>query len=134
MTDNQPFTLKTTRGNKVKTGQYVSHLFGEDRIYDVRVTPLSRRNAAGVLNLTKHLAVWLHQTDSQDESLLAGRLYYDGIGRWSIASYNAQSKPSTAQPRGYREQGTIARCTERVIAEHLSAVEYAEHEPVAVTS
>lgn len=122
---NQPFILTTSRGSRVKTGRIVSHALDQERTYDVRVVPLSRRNAAGVLDSTKHRSVWIRLAGSDQDQSLAGRLYYDGIGRWSIASYDADSKPSQAQPRGYRERGTIAWCTERVIIEHLDAVEYA---------
>jgi hypothetical protein len=129
----KPLTLKAdTAVPGRKHGTVVSHYTdGVEQIDGTVHTVTTQRKAQGIRGQDRH-AVYV-------DGKLAGVLYVEGIGRWSVHSYGADSKPHDVrdrngylyQPRGYAETGTLARNVERVVFEYLTAVDYARKETKA---
>jgi hypothetical protein len=123
----KPLTLKADAAVPGrKHGTVVSHFTdAEDGVDGTVHTVTTQRKSQGLRGRDRH-AVYV-------DGKLAGVLYVEGIGRWSVHSYGADSKPSEHrdrngylyQPRGYAETGTLARNIERVVFEYLNAVDYA---------
>jgi len=123
----QPLTLTADKhAPGRKHGTVVSHYTdGVEQIDGTVHSVTTQRKSKGLRGRDRHV-VYV-------DGKLAGVLYVEGIARWSVHSYGADSKPyvvrdrngNVYQPRGYTETGTLARNIERVVFEYLNNVDSA---------
>ena len=139
----QPLTLKPVKSAKVGIGATVKQgvVQHNDTSGNKAYTEVPVRTQR--LGTEKRHVVFVQvPNDAADAApawVVAGIVHINGVGRWGVKSFGADSKPSLwaetstgvkydPQPYGYEEGGTLADAVERVVHEFMGHVEDAAKE------